>query len=269
MCPCVRASLCSLCVSSGFDGRAGAEMSTGSVFCLGARAASTLEQGMGWSPSRGLKLEPGVSGGLPYWGVGPGPQELKQEPWGSWASPWWAAGSTLVGGLAGAHACWQWRCLPQRRAEGLGDMLGQIGQAGQSTGQFPSCCLHAGTGSQDVCAHSSFFKFIYFSWRLITLQYCSGFCPTLIGISHGCTCVPHPEPPSHLPPHPIPQGHPSAPALSTLSHASNLDWRSVSYMIICMFQCYSLRSSPPRLLFKRRLFVSHIPLGTPTGLQTK
>ena len=26
---------------------------------------------------------------------------------------------------------------------------------------------------------------------------------------HGGTCVPHPEPPSHLPPHPIPLGHPS------------------------------------------------------------
>ena len=25
------------------------------------------------------------------------------------------------------------------------------------------------------------------------------------------TCVPHPEPSSHLPPHPIPLGHPSAP----------------------------------------------------------
>ena len=36
----------------------------------------------------------------------------------------------------------------------------------------------------------------------------------------------------HLAPHPIPQGHPSAPALRTLSHASNLDWRSVSYIII-------------------------------------
>ena len=30
------------------------------------------------------------------------------------------------------------------------------------------------------------------------------FCHTLTWISHGCTCVPHPEPPSHLPPHPIP-----------------------------------------------------------------
>ena len=88
----------------------------------------------------------------------------------------------------------------------------------------------------------------FLNWRLIILQYCSGFCHTLTGISHGCTCVPHPEPLSHLPPHPIPQGHPSAPALSTLSHALNLDWRSISHMVIYMFQCYSLKSSHPRLL---------------------
>ena len=90
--------------------------------------------------------------------------------------------------------------------------------------------------------------FINFNWRLITLQYCGGFCHTFTWISHGCTCVPHPESPSHLPPHPIPQCHPSAPALNTLSHASNLDWRSSSHMIIYMFQCYSLKSSHPRLL---------------------
>ena len=76
-----------------------------------------------------------------------------------------------------------------------------------------------------------FFKFTYFNWRLITLQYCSGFCHTLTWISHRCTCVPHPDPPSHLPPHPISQGPPSAPALSTLSHASNLDGWSISHMI--------------------------------------
>ena len=97
-----------------------------------------------------------------------------------------------------------------------------------------------------------FFKkyilFIYFNWRLITLQYCGGFCHTFTWISHGCTCVPHPEPPSHLPSHPIPQGHPSAPALSTLFHASNLDCRSISHTMIHMFQCYSLKSSYPRLL---------------------
>ena len=44
------------------------------------------------------------------------------------------------------------------------------------------------------------FSFIFISWSLITLQYCSGFCHTLTWISHGCTCVPHPEtPPTSLP----------------------------------------------------------------------
>ena len=35
--------------------------------------------------------------------------------------------------------------------------------------------------------------FTYFNWRLITLQYCGAFCHTLTWISHGCTCIPHPE----------------------------------------------------------------------------
>ena len=59
-----------------------------------------------------------------------------------------------------------------------------------------------------------FFPFIFISWRLITLQYCSGFCHTLTWISHGFTCVPHADPPSHLPLHPIPLGLPSASAPS-------------------------------------------------------
>ena len=51
-----------------------------------------------------------------------------------------------------------------------------------------------------------FFKiFIYFNWKLITLQYCGGFCHTLTWISHGCTCVPHPE----TPPTPPSPSHPS------------------------------------------------------------
>ena len=60
-----------------------------------------------------------------------------------------------------------------------------------------------------------FFSFIFISWRLITLQHCSGFCHTLTWISHGLTCIPHPDPPSHLPLHPIPLGLPSAPGPST------------------------------------------------------
>ena len=89
-------------------------------------------------------------------------------------------------------------------------------------------------------------KFIYFNWRLITLQYCIGFAihqPE----SASYTRVPHPEPLSLLPPRTIPLGHHSAPALSTLSHASNLDWWSLSHMVIFMFQCCSLKSSHPCL----------------------
>ena len=51
-----------------------------------------------------------------------------------------------------------------------------------------------------------FFSFIFISWRLITLQYCSGFCHTLTWISHGVTCIPHPNPLSHLLLHQIPLG---------------------------------------------------------------
>ena len=57
-------------------------------------------------------------------------------------------------------------------------------------------------------------------------------------------CSPSWTPP-HLPPHPIPLGHPNAPAPSTLYYASNLDWWSVSYMIIYMFQCHSPKPSHP------------------------
>ena len=72
-----------------------------------------------------------------------------------------------------------------------------------------------------ICCYNSynsyfyFFPFIFISWRLITLQHCSDFCHTLTWISHGFTCIPHPNPPSHLPLHLIPLGLPSAPAPST------------------------------------------------------
>ena len=39
----------------------------------------------------------------------------------------------------------------------------------------------------------------------------------------------------------------SDPALSTLTHTLNLDWWSISHMIIYMFKCYSFKSSHPHL----------------------
>ena len=43
---------------------------------------------------------------------------------------------------------------------------------------------------------------------------CSEFCHTLKRNGHGFTCVPHPDPPSHLPLHPLPLGLPSAPSIN-------------------------------------------------------
>ena len=54
-------------------------------------------------------------------------------------------------------------------------------------------------------------------------------------IRHTYTCVPHPEPSSLLPPHPIPLGHPSAPAPSIQYHASNPDRWLVSYRYYTCF----------------------------------
>ena len=92
---------------------------------------------------------------------------------------------------------------------------------------------------------SLFFFFLIFTFTLFYFTMLYWFCHTLTGIRHRCTCVPHSEPPSHLLPHPILLGHPSAPASSILYHASNLDWWFVSHMILYMFQCHSPKSSHP------------------------
>ena len=78
------------------------------------------------------------------------------------------------------------------------------------------------------------------------------FCHTSTWIWHRYTRVPHPEPRSLLPPRTIPLGRPSAPAPSIQHHASNLEWRFISYMILYMFQCHSPKSSHPILIFKMK-----------------
>ena len=80
--------------------------------------------------------------------------------------------------------------------------------------EYPACVSHIGRWILYCLSHlgSIIFKkkkkkknydFFFFN--------CSGFCHTLKWISHGFTCVPHPDPPSHLPLHLIALGLRSAP----------------------------------------------------------
>ena len=79
---------------------------------------------------------------------------------------------------------------------------------------------------------------IFISWRLITLQYCSGFLPYIdMNQPWIYMCSP-----SH------PSGSSQCTSPEHLSVASNLDWQSVSHLIIYMFRCCSHKSSHPRIL---------------------
>ena len=94
-----------------------------------------------------------------------------------------------------------------------------------------------------------FFQFVFIHWRLIVLQYCSGCCHTLTWISHGFTCVPHPNPPPaslSIPSHPSGSSQCTSPEHP--SQASNLDCWSVSPLIAYFFQCCSLWTSHRHLL---------------------
>ena len=90
---------------------------------------------------------------------------------------------------------------------------------------------------------SLFLLINYFNWRLITLQYCSGFSIHWHESAVRVHVSPRSEPLFHLPPHPIPFSCSSA-----LFYALNLNWSSISHMVIYMFQYYSLKSSCPLLL---------------------
>ena len=99
--------------------------------------------------------------------------------------------------------------------------------------------------------HTHFLKKIYFNRRLITLQYCGGFCHTLTWLSHGCTYVPPIQNIPQLHPYTILLGCPRAPALSALLHASNLHWSSILHMVIYNFN--AILSNRHTLTFPHRV----------------
>ena len=87
--------------------------------------------------------------------------------------------------------------------------------------------------------------FLIFIFTLFYFTILYWFCHTLAWIRHGCTWVPNPEPPSHLPPHIISLDHICVPAPSILYPALNIGWWFISYMILCMFQSHSPKSYHP------------------------
>ena len=95
-----------------------------------------------------------------------------------------------------------------------------------------------------------FFFFFYF-----TILY--WFCHTSTCIRHGCTHVPHPEPPSHLPPHTIPLGHPSTPAPSFLYPAFGLPVCFLHDIIHVLMPFSQIIPSPTE---SKRLFYTSVSL---------
>ena len=105
--------------------------------------------------------------------------------------------------------------------------------------------------------------FIYFNWRLITVQYCGGFCHASTWISHGCTCVLLSwTTPTHISPHPITLGCPRALTLSALLHASNLHWSSMLCMVayissVQLLSCVRLFVNPWIAACQASLFITN------------
>ena len=101
-----------------------------------------------------------------------------------------------------------------------------------------------------------FIYFILFYFILFFLLYCIGFAIHQHKYAMGTHVFPILNPsPTSLPPCTIPLGHPIAPAPSILYHASDLDWRFISHMMLYMFQCHSPKSSHRRPLPEsKRLF---------------
>ena len=78
--------------------------------------------------------------------------------------------------------------------------------------------------------YSFFFNFYFY----FILQYCIGFAIYQNEFTTGVHEFPNLNPPSHLPPHTISLGHPSAPAPSILYPASNIDFSKTFCLVVSL-----------------------------------
>ena len=98
------------------------------------------------------------------------------------------------------------------------------------------------------CSSWIFFP-IFISWRLITLQYCSGFLPYIDMNQSWIYMCSHPEPPSHIPPHPIPLGHPV-----------HQPWALISCIQPGLVICFTLDNVHVSMLFSQIIPPSPSPI---------
>ena len=117
-----------------------------------------------------------------------------------WCCCWWCC-PTISSSVALFASCiWS---FPASRSF----LMSHFSLGGQTIGASAST-LVLPMNIQDWLLFFVLFCFLFFVFI------CSGFCHTLKWNSHGFTCVPHPDPPSHFPLHPLPLGLPSAPCPS-------------------------------------------------------
>ena len=102
----------------------------------------------------------------------------------------------------------------------------------QGTVSEKQCCMWRGQPGPKrgvlgwICV--SFLKFYLFNWRMITFQYCTGFCHKAVWIGHRYTSVPSTQ---HTSPHRLLLGCHGAPALGALLHALNSPWLSMLHVV--------------------------------------
>ena len=123
-----------------------------------------------------------------------------------------------------------------------------------------------------LCSHCLFYLLnLSYFYKIILiggyLQYCGLFTilwwflpSTNMNRPQVSLCLLHPDPPP-APPHTIPLGCPRARASGALLHAPNSRCSSALHTVIYMFQCWSLKSSHPRLLpLSPKVCSSHLRL---------
>ena len=125
-----------------------------------------------------------------------------------WNLSWCKVGGGFQGSWEGSTFLWE-------ECESLGEARGQTGSSFWEglQGSPNSGILSCEIPSPWVWTEPNDWLLFFFFFI------CSGFCHTLKWNSHGFTCIPHPDPPSHLPLHPLPLGFPSAPGPSACN-----DW---------------------------------------------